>query len=107
MRVSTRLWLGGVVQLSRDRGLADQLDVPGAPMRGVLAPPAGVDRRLERLSGQHPPSVPREGQTNCGGWTSVLAGLAAVAHWHGNQANGDNTGRCDHPQDGLWSAGTS
>src|SRR5256714_11619316 len=25
MMVSTRLWLGGVVQLSRDRGLADRL----------------------------------------------------------------------------------
>src|SRR5213082_854967 len=40
-------------------------------MRGVLAPPARVDRWLERLSGQYPPSVPREGQANCGGGTSV------------------------------------
>src|SRR5947209_14262675 len=92
MMVSTRLWLGGVVQLSRDRGLADQMPVPGSPMRGVLAPPARVDRRLERLSGQHPPSVPREGQANCGGWTSVLAGLAGVAHRHPNQANAEKTG---------------
>src|SRR5260370_34424458 len=39
MMVSTRLWLGGVVQLSRDRGLADQMPVPGAPLRCMLAPP--------------------------------------------------------------------
>ena len=104
MMVSTRLWLGGVVQLSRDRGLADQMPVPGAPMRGVLAPPAGVDRRLERLSGQHPPSVPREGQANGGSWTSVLAGLAPVAHWHGDQANAEQTGCRDHAAHGSWSA---
>src|SRR5260370_29446365 len=71
MMVSTRLWLGGVVQLSRDRGLADQMPVPGAPLRCMLAPPARVDRLLARLSGQHKPRVPREGQANCGGWTSM------------------------------------
>jgi hypothetical protein len=61
MMVSTRLWVAGVVQLSRDRGLADQMPVPGSPMRGFLAPPPRVDRWLERLSRQHPPRVPREG----------------------------------------------
>src|SRR2546421_7304662 len=40
-------------------------------MRGELASPPRVDRRLERVSGQHLPSVPREGQANCGGGTSV------------------------------------
>ena len=58
MMVSTRLWLAGVVQPSRDRSLADQMPVPGAPMRGVLASSARVDRRLGCLSGQHPPGVP-------------------------------------------------
>src|SRR5205823_14268254 len=73
-------------------------------MRGVLASPARVDRRLERLSRQHLPSVPREGQANGGGGTSVLAGLAAVAHWHGDQAHAEKTGRRDHATHGLWSA---
>src|SRR5947209_9382901 len=73
-------------------------------MRGMLAPPARVDRRLERLSGQHPPSVPRESQAHGGGGTSLLAGLASVAHWHGDQANGEKTGRRDHATDGSWSA---
>lgn len=61
MMVSTRLWLAGVVHHSRDRGLADQMPVPGSTMRGFLAPPPRLDRLLERLSGQHPPSAPREG----------------------------------------------
>jgi hypothetical protein len=104
MMVSTRLWVGGVVQLSRDRGLADQMPVSGAPMRGMPASPARVDRRLERLSGQHPPSVPREGQANGGSWTSVLAGLAPVAHGHGDQANAEQTGCRDHAAHGSWAA---
>src|SRR3989440_5427820 len=58
MMVSTRLWLAGVVSLTRDRRLADQMPIPGAPMRGVLASSARVDRRLGGLSGQHPPGVP-------------------------------------------------
>ncbi len=64
MMVSTRLWLGGVVQMSRDRSLADQMPVPGSPVCSLPAPPAGVDRRVERLSGQYSPSVPREGETD-------------------------------------------
>ena len=107
MMVSTRLWLGGVVQLSRDRGLADQMPVSGAPMRGVLASPPRVDRRLERVSGQYLPSVPREGQANGGGGTSVLAGLARVAHWHRDQADGEKTSGRDHPQASSRSAGAS
>src|SRR5437660_5780294 len=74
-------------------------------MRGCLAPPPRVDRRLERVSGQHPSSIPREGQANGGGWTSVLAGLATVAHWHGDQANGEKAGRRDHATDGSWGVG--
>jgi hypothetical protein len=73
-------------------------------MRGLLAPPPRIDRRLERVSGQHPPSFPREGQADSGNWTSVLAGLVGVAHWHGDQANGEKTGCRDHATDGLWSA---
>src|SRR2546425_3349577 len=73
-------------------------------MRGELASPPRVDRRLERVSGQHLPSVPREGQANGGGGTSLLTGLARVGHWHGNQANGEKTGRRDHAAHGPWSA---
>jgi len=43
MMVSTRLWLAGVVQPSRDRSLADQMPVPSSPMCNLLATSAGVD----------------------------------------------------------------
>jgi len=47
--VSTRLWLAGVVQPSRDRSLADQMPVPSSPMCNLLATSAGVDWRLGGL----------------------------------------------------------
>jgi hypothetical protein len=68
-------------------------------MRGLAAASAGVDGWLERVSGQHPPSVPREGQADQWSWTSLLAGLAGVAHWYGDQANGEKTGRGDYAMD--------
>ena len=78
--------------------------VPRAPMCGLRAPPARLDRRLERLPQQYPSSVPREGQADQGGWTSMLAGLARVTHWHCDQADGEKTGRRDHPPDSPWPA---
>jgi hypothetical protein len=54
----------------------------------LLAPSAHFDRRLERLSGEHPPSIPREGQANGRSGTSELADLAAVVYRHSDQANG-------------------
>src|SRR5258708_13135272 len=38
MMVSTRLWLGGVVQLSRDRSLADRLMVQVRPSAQAMLP---------------------------------------------------------------------
>src|SRR5947209_3678254 len=54
----------------------------GAQVCSLLATSARLDGRLERLPQQYSPSVPREGQADQGGWTSMLAGLARVAHWH-------------------------
>src|SRR5512135_3541802 len=73
----------------------------------LLATFAGDNRRLERISGQHPPSVPREGQADAGSWTSVLTGLVGVAHWHGDQADREKAGRRDHAKDDPWPAGPS
>ncbi len=53
----------------------------------MLAPPARLDGRLERLPQPYSSSVPREGQADQWGWTSLLAGLARVAHWHRDQAD--------------------
>src|SRR6266480_8004682 len=76
-------------------------------MRRVLASPPRVDCRLECVSGQYLPSVPREDQANSGSWTSVLANLAGAAHWHGDQAHQEKTACPDHAADGLWGVGAS
>src|SRR5260221_8525774 len=102
MMVSTRLWLGGVVQLSRDRTLADQMPVPGSPIGSSPATAAGVDRRLECLSQQYSSSFPREGQADQRSRASLFADLAAVAHWHGNKADPEKVRGRDHAQDGSW-----
>lgn len=73
-------------------------------MLGLFASPPRVDRRLECLSREHPPSVPREGQAHGGGWASVLTGLARATHWHSHKANGEKTGCRDHAADGSWDA---
>src|SRR5215831_11575220 len=73
-------------------------------MCGFLASPTRVDRRLERLSGEYLPSVPRKSEANRRSGTSLLASLAATAHWYCDQANKKETGHRDHPAHGSWSA---
>ena len=63
MMVSTRLWVGGVVSLTRDRSLADRLlaQVRSCcqPLRALLV---GRDGWLERVSGQYPTGDTLESQ---------------------------------------------
>src|SRR5260370_4161822 len=76
------------------------LDATGSSMCGQLASPARLDRRVEGLSRQYPPSIPGEGEADEGIWASLFASLARVAHWHGDQADGQKTGGRDLPSDG-------
>src|SRR5258708_19334829 len=76
-------------------------------MCSLFATSAGDNRRLERLSGQHPPSISGEGQAHQGSWASWFAYLAAVAHWHGHQAHQEQAGGPDHATDGPWGGGAS
>src|SRR6266700_3936158 len=54
-------------------------------MCSLLATPARVDRRLERLPQQYKPRVPRESQADPWGWASLFADLGRRAHWHRDQ----------------------
>jgi transposase-like protein len=107
MMVSTRLWVAGVVQVSRDRSLADRLMSQVRRAAPRPATPARLDRRLGGLSQQYWASVPREGQADQWSWASVFASLARGAHWHGDQADGEQAGRRDHEKDDPWPVGPS
>src|ERR1700730_9663092 len=64
-------------------------------------------RQVPTLPQQYSASVPREGQADQWSWASVFAGLARVAHWHGDQADGEKAGRRDHQKDNPWPVGPS
>ncbi len=91
MMVSTRLWLAGVVQESRDRNLADAL------LQQVRRCAACLRPLLVLTDGwsTYPNSIRRAFRekvklTN-GSGTSVLADLASIAHWYRDQADGEKT----------------
>ena len=71
MMVSTRLWVAGTVSLSRDKGLADARLATGAPSRPKAAPAPGLNRRVERVSGEHSTSLSRESQSHARSRPSV------------------------------------
>jgi transposase-like protein len=104
MMVSTRLWLAGTVSLTRDKGLADallqQVRRAAQPLRpllvltdGWLAYPNSIRRAFRKI-----------GQT--AGWSraSLFRSVAAAAHRNRDQANGEQAGGGDHPQNGSRSA---
>ena len=107
MMVSTRLWLGGVVSLTRDRSLADRLLAQVRVMLSAPACAAGVYRRLERVPGQYPTGVSRESQRDRRTRASLFASVAAVVHRCGDQTDGKETRGGGHAQDGSGNAGTS
>src|SRR5258706_6568976 len=40
------------------------------------------------LSQQYQTGLSRQSQTHSGAWSSLIAGLVGLAHWHGDQADG-------------------
>lgn len=106
MMVSTRLFLAGVVSPTRDTALADRL------MQQVRACAQTLRSLFVCTDGwaAYPKSIRRAfrktGQRDCGTRTSVLAGLARVTHWHGDQTQRQQTRDPYHPSDGSWDAGT-
>jgi transposase-like protein len=101
--VSTRPWLAGMVSTTRDKSLADSLMQQVRRSAQTLRPllvltdgwaayPNSI-RHAFRKTGQ------KAGRSRAGLFRSV----AAPAHWDGHQADGEKTGRGDHPPDGSWS----
>ena len=100
MMVSTRLWLGGVVSLTRDRSLADRLltQVRSCcqPLRALLvctdgwnAYPGSIRRAFRKIS-------QRDRRTRA----SLFAGVAAGVYRRGDQTDGKETRGGNHAQDG-------
>src|SRR5437762_1999296 len=91
LMVSTRLWLGGVVSRTRDSSLADRL------LRQVRACSQADCARLFCTDGwaaypqQHQTGISPQSQTNSGAWSSLIAGLFWLAHWNGDQTDGQQT----------------
>src|SRR6266849_7980185 len=107
MMVSTRLWLGGVVSLTRDRSLADRLlaQVRSCcqPLRALLvcrdgwnAYPGSIRRAIRSKVKETAGRLPR-----------LFTGVAAVVHRRGDQTEGKEKRGGDHAQDGSGNAGTS
>ena len=107
MMVPTQLWLAGVVSATRDRTLADRLLLQ---VRGCAR---GVSALLVCTDGwaAYPGSIRRAfrktGQSDRRARTSVLAGLAAVAHRHGQQTYCQVPPDAHHAADGAWDVGAS
>ena len=90
MMVSTRLWLGGVVQVTRDRKLADrllsQVRACSQPLRPLLvctdgwsAYPGSIRRAFRKIS-----------QNDCWARTGMFAGMAHCFYCDRHQAHGKN-----------------
>ena len=107
MMVSTRLWLGGVVSLTRDRSLADrlltQVRACCQPLRALLVCTDGWNA--------YPGSIRRafreKVKETAGRWASLFAAVAAVVYRRGDQTDSKETRGRDHAQDGSGNAGTS
>jgi hypothetical protein len=103
MMVSTRLWIAGVVQQTRDRSLAEQL------LRQVRRC-AHAGRPLLMLTdgwSAYPGSICRAFREKVKRTAGVLANLARLAYWHRHQADAEETGRRDHAAHGSWADHTS
>jgi transposase-like protein len=107
MMVSTRLWLGGVVNLTRDCSLANRLLAQARsccqPLRARLLCTDGWNdypgsiRRAFRKTRQ------RDRRTRA----SLFAGVAADVYCRGDQTDTQETRGGTHAQDGSRNAGTS
>jgi len=107
MMVSTRFWLGGVVSLTRDRGLADQLlsQVRACcqPLRALLVCTDGWNAYPGSIRRAFRKTRQRDGRTR----TSLFAGVAAGVYRRGDQTDRKETRGGHHAQAGSGHAGTS
>ena len=105
--VSTRLWLGGVVSLTRDRSLADRL------LRQVCACCQPLCALLVCTDGwkAYPGSIRRAfrktRQRDSRARASVFAGVATIVHRRSDQTDRQQTRGGSHTQTGAGHAGTS
>ncbi len=107
LMVSTRLWLGGVVSLTRDRSLADrlvrQVCACCQPLCALLictdgwkAYPGSIRRAFRKIS-----------QRDSRARASLFAGMATLVHRRRDQTDRQQTRGGSHTQAGAGHAGTS
>jgi hypothetical protein len=101
LMVSTRLWLAGVVQHARERGLADRLMAQVRRCAVSLRPLLVLTDGWSADAGSMRRACREKVKRTAGGGR---AGLQVWPQGHGDQANGEKTGRRDHASDGSWSA---
>src|SRR5207244_3707054 len=46
--------------------------------------------------------ISRQSQTHGGAWSGIVAGLVELAHWDGDQANGEQAPHRNSSSDELW-----
>ncbi len=101
MMVSTRLWLGGVVSLTRDRSLADRLlrQVRACchPMRALLVCTDGWNAYPGSIRRAFRKTRQRDSRTR----TRVFAGVAADVYRRGDQTHGKEPRGGNHAQAGA------
>ena len=106
MMVSTRLWRGGSGQPDARSSFSRSLVGTCARLLPALrACPLGLYGWLERLSGQYPTGISREGQRNSRAREGLSAGVAPALYRHGHQTDAKETGGGSHAPDGSGDAG--
>ena len=104
LMVSTRLWLGGVVSVTRDSKLADQL------LRQVRACVRAAGALLVATDGwqAYPNAIQRAFREKVKRTrTSLVAGVAATLYCDRDQAHPAKTGGRSHPAHGASTPGAS
>ena len=82
---------------TRDTSLADRRGTSASLLSGSLCA-TGLHRWLGGVPQQHQTGLSRQGETNSGMWSCVVAGLVGLAHWDGDQTHGEQA-----PQGGCAS----
>ena len=107
MMVSTRLWLGGVVSLTRDRSLADrlltQVRVCCQPLRALLVCTDGWNAYPGSIRWAFREKV----KETAGRGRACLRVWPQMCIARGDQTDGKETRGGNHAQDGAGNAGTS
>ena len=64
-------------------------------------------RQVPTLPQQYQTCISRQGETNGGAWSGIVAGLVKLAHWDSNQANGEQASHAGRASDESWVDGAS